>query len=109
MNNTDRKGGHILPVDGGRHIYGVDHGVASRRSRSCGRCSGAGAGRPLAADELAGLERIRDALDGELGGTSRACCRAPGRGDGRRATRCSTAAGSPTPRPDWPAIPWPPF
>ena len=27
MNNTDRKGGHILPVDGGRHIYGVDHGV----------------------------------------------------------------------------------
>ena len=27
MNNTDRKGGHILPVDGGRHVYGVDHGV----------------------------------------------------------------------------------
>ena len=27
MNNTDRKGGHILPVDGGRHVFGVDHGV----------------------------------------------------------------------------------
>ena len=27
INNTDRKGGHILPVDGGRHIHGVDHGV----------------------------------------------------------------------------------
>ena len=27
VNNTDRKGGHLLPVDGGRHIYGVDHGV----------------------------------------------------------------------------------
>ena len=27
VNNTDRKGGHILPVDGGRHVYGVDHGV----------------------------------------------------------------------------------
>ena len=27
MNNTDRKGGHILPVDGGRHVHGVDHGV----------------------------------------------------------------------------------
>ena len=27
INNTDRKGGHMLPVDGGRHIYGVDHGV----------------------------------------------------------------------------------
>src|SRR4029079_5199507 len=24
MNNTDRKGGHILLVDGGRHVYGVD-------------------------------------------------------------------------------------
>ena len=27
VNNTDRKGGHILPVDAGRHVYGVDHGV----------------------------------------------------------------------------------
>ena len=27
VNNTDRKGGHILPVDGGRLIHGVDHGV----------------------------------------------------------------------------------
>ena len=26
VNNTDRKGGHLLPVPGG-HVYGVDHGV----------------------------------------------------------------------------------
>ena len=27
MNNTDRKGGHILAIDGGSHLHGVDHGV----------------------------------------------------------------------------------
>ena len=27
VNNTDRKGGHVLPVAGGAHIHGVDHGV----------------------------------------------------------------------------------
>ena len=26
VNNTDRKGGHLLPIAGG-HVYGVDHGV----------------------------------------------------------------------------------
>ena len=70
MNNTDRKGGHILPVDGGRHIYGVDHGVtASRPCRSCGRCSGAGAGcrsRPTRSQDSSGSAT---ALDGDLGAT----------------------------------------
>ena len=70
MNNTDRKGGHILPVDGGRHVYGVDHGVSLlARARSCGPCCGAGAASRSTPDEIAGLERVRAALDGELGET----------------------------------------
>ena len=44
MNNTDRKGGHILPVDGGRHVYGVDHGVTLLAG-------------PQAADRAVGLAR----------------------------------------------------
>ena len=44
MNNTDRKGGHILP--GRRRAARLrrrPRGHASRPSRSCGRCCGAGA------------------------------------------------------------------
>lgn len=26
INNADRKGGHLLPAEGGR-LYGIDHGV----------------------------------------------------------------------------------
>ena len=28
INNADRKGGHLLPVGGGSHIFGIDHGIA---------------------------------------------------------------------------------
>jgi uncharacterized repeat protein (TIGR03847 family) len=53
MNNTDRKGGHILPVDGGRHVYGVDHGVCFSPV-------------PEAADRAVGL--ARDAAGARRGG-----------------------------------------
>ena len=44
VNNTDRKGGHLLPMPDG-HVYGVDHGVTLLdRARSSGRSSGAGSG-----------------------------------------------------------------
>ena len=28
INNADRKGGHLLPVDGANHIFGIDHGIS---------------------------------------------------------------------------------
>ena len=68
INNTDRKGGHILPVDGGRHIHGVDHGVCFSPVPKLRTVLWAWRGQPLAPDELEGLRRIRDGLDGELGG-----------------------------------------
>ena len=67
MNNTDRKGGHILPVDGGRHIYGVDHGVTFSPVPKLRTVLWGWRGTPLAPDEIEGVERIRDALAGELG------------------------------------------
>ena len=67
MNNTDRKGGHILPVDGGRHVHGVDHGVCFSPMPKLRTVLWGWRGKRLDADELAGLERIRDALDGDLG------------------------------------------
>jgi uncharacterized repeat protein (TIGR03843 family) len=110
MNNTDRKGGHILPVDGGRHVYGVDHGVTFSPMPKLRTVLWGWRGEPLGADEIEGLERIRTALDGDLGRSltgllSRLEIRAT-----RRRTEALLAAGSfPFPSPDWPAIPWPPF
>jgi len=110
MNNTDRKGGHILPVDGGSHVYGVDHGVTFSPVPKLRTVLWGWRGGPLAPDEIDGLERVRAALDGELadvlgGLLSLVEIRAT-----VRRTETLLASGRfPYPSPDWPAIPWPPF
>ena len=97
MNNTDRKGGHILPVDGGRHVHGVDHGVCFSPM-------------PEAPDGAVGLAREaarrRTRSRGSSGSATRStaisapacatCCRGP-RSARRCAgpTRCSRRGGSP--------------
>jgi hypothetical protein len=110
MNNTDRKGGHILPVDGGRHIYGVDHGVTFSPVPKLRTVLWGWRGQPLGADEIAGLECIRTGLDGELGVTlAGVLSRLEVRATARRTEALLTAGRFPYPSPDWPAIPWPPF
>jgi len=71
MNNTDRKGGHILPVDGGGHVHGVDHGVCFSPVPKLRTVLWAWRGQPMADDELEGLRRIRDGLGTDLGTTLR--------------------------------------
>ena len=110
MNNTDRKGGHILPVDGGRHVYGVDHGVTFSPVPKLRTVLWGWRGEPLAADEIAGLECVRGALDGELAVTlAGLLSRLEIRATVRRTEALLTAGRFPYPSPDWPAIPWPPF
>jgi hypothetical protein len=110
MNNTDRKGGHILPVDGGRHVYGVDHGVTFSPVPKLRTVLWGWRGQPLEQDEIDGLERVRAALDAELGESLRALLsRVEVRATARRVDSLLTAARFPYPSPDWPAIPWPPF
>ena len=110
MNNTDRKGGHILPVDGGRHVHGVDHGVCFSSVPKLRTVLWGWRGEPLVADELAGVARIRDALDGALGPTlRRLLSRAEVRATVARADALLAAGRFPFPAADWPAIPWPPF
>ena len=67
VNNTDRKGGHILPVDGGRHVHGVDHGVCFSTVPKLRTVLWGWRGTPFEPDELEGLDRIRTALSVELG------------------------------------------
>ncbi len=110
MNNTDRKGGHILPVDGGRHVHGVDHGVCFSPMPKLRTVLWGWRGKRLASDEVGGLERIRDALDADLGAVLRdLLSRTEVRATRRRTDELLASGRFPYPPPDWPAIPWPPF
>ena len=110
VNNTDRKGGHILPIDGGRHIHGVDHGVCFSTVPKLRTVLWGWRGEPLASDELDGLGRIRDALAGDLGAELAALLSpAEVRATTGRVDALLQAGRFPLPSPTWPAIPWPPF
>jgi uncharacterized repeat protein (TIGR03843 family) len=109
VNNADRKGGHVLPMAGG-HRYGVDHGVSFHTDPKLRTVLWGWAGDALDDEELAGLEAVATALDGDLG-------EALGphltpyevEATRRRVARLLRTRRMPTPRGDWPSIPWPPF
>jgi uncharacterized repeat protein (TIGR03843 family) len=110
MNNTDRKGGHILPVDGARRIHGVDHGVCFSTVPKLRTVLWGWRGKPFMPHELEGLERVRVALDGDLGGTLRGLLsRAEVRAIARRTEELIASGRFPFPSATWPAVPWPPF
>jgi uncharacterized repeat protein (TIGR03843 family) len=110
VNNTDRKGGHILPVDGGRHVYGVDHGVCFSVTPKLRTVLWAWRGERLLPDEVAGLLRMREEMDGDLGEALRPLLsRVEIRATVRRLDGLLETERFPLPSPAWPAIPWPPF
>ncbi|HEY3163069.1 MAG TPA: SCO1664 family protein [Candidatus Limnocylindrales bacterium] len=109
VNNTDRKGGHLLPTTEGR-IFGVDHGVTFSTVPKLRTVLWGWRGRPLLNEELAGLARLAVALRGDL---ARDLAGLLSRGEiaatRRRVDGLLETRRFPLPRPDWPAIPWPPF
>jgi hypothetical protein len=109
VNNTDRKGGHLLPVRGG-HIFGVDHGVCFSTVPKLRTVLWGWRGERFADDEIAALERVRAALDGELGATL-ATLLDPIEVSAtiRRTDRLLDTRRFPRPSATWPAVPWPPF
>lgn len=112
MNNTDRKGGHILPVDGGRHCYGVDHGVCFSTVPKLRTVLWGWRGQPFRPDEVEGLGRIRDGLGagGELAARLRELlATAEVRATRRRMDALLETSRFPFPSPTWPAVPWPPY
>ena len=110
INNTDRKGGHILPIDGGRHVHGVDHGVTFSVTPKLRTVLWGWRGEPMDADERAGLERLREGLAGDAGRRLRELLH-PGevRATTRRVDALLADGRFPYPSPTWPAVPWPPF
>jgi len=109
VNNTDRKGGHLLPTRDGR-LLGVDHGVCFSVEPKLRTILWGWRGVRLRAAEVATLGRLRDGLEGPLADSLAPHLHA----DEVAATRDRLVAlmakrRFPQPNPDWPAVPWPPF
>ena len=109
INNSDRKGGHLLPtVDG--HVYGVDHGVSFSVDDKLRTVLWQWAGAKLPGPAREVLARVRAEFDGTLGErlgellTRREVWRARSRVDALLST-----GRHPEPSGDWPPVPWPPI
>ena len=108
-NNTDRKGGHVLPMPGG-HRYGVDHGVCFHSEDKLRTVLWGWAGQPLAPEELAGVESVLAGLDGDLRNALEDLLTVREvEAVVRRCERLLRVGKFPMPRGGWPSIPWPPF
>jgi hypothetical protein len=115
LNNTDRKAGHLIPVEGG-HVYGLDHGVTFSPVPKLRTVLWAWRGTPFAEDEAAVLAQLRSALEvGSGAGAGPLAAelapllnRIELNATRRRLDRLIETGLFPQPDPRWPAIPWPP-
>lgn len=107
VNNTDRKGGHVLPM-ADDHRFGVDHGVCFHTDDKLRTVLWGWAGDPLNDAELAGIAAV--AQDAALA-SKLAEHLTPGEVDAflRRCHRLLGLGCFPVPVDGWPSIPWPPF
>jgi hypothetical protein len=109
VNNTDRKGSHLLPVPGG-HVHGVDHGVCFSTVPKLRTVLWAWRGEAFLPAEVEVLERLRAELNADLGAALRELL-APVEVSAtvRRVERLLERRSFPHPGGNWPAVPWPPF
>ncbi|WP_277352088.1 SCO1664 family protein [Knoellia koreensis] len=112
INNSDRKGSHLVRVGDGR-LRGFDHGVSLHEEDKLRTVLWGFAGEPIAPDELARVERVlaavsdgtsslRTELDELLTPAELAALEA-------RCRALVDSAAYPVPSGDWPSIPWPPL
>lgn len=109
VNNADRKGGHVLEMVEG-HRYGIDHGLTFHAEHKLRTVLWGWIDAQLDADELAGVERVRSALDADLGAALATLLN--GQEIAALSARCDrliTSGSFPAPSGDMPAVPWPPF
>ena len=109
VNNTDRKIGHLLPLNS-EIVYGCDHGVTFHVEDKLRTVLWQWAGDLLTDDEVELLQRAASSLQGEL----RVKLEQLLTNDeidalAMRVNRLLTDGCFPHPSPDWPAVPWPAF
>jgi uncharacterized repeat protein (TIGR03843 family) len=109
VNNADRKGDHILALADG-HRHGVDHGLTFHSDHKLRTVLWGWLGDPLIAEELDGIDRVSEALNGELGRDLADLLTAEEIASlAARCARMRSAARFPAPRGEMPAVPWPLF
>lgn len=110
INNSDRKGGHVLPTVGGA-LYGIDHGVCFATEDKTRTLLWQWEGQPIPRALLRDLDVFsRELQEGRLLDSLKEYLSRPEISALRRRTRRLLGSGChPSPSPDWPAIPWPPF
>ena len=105
-NNADRKGGHVLTDDAGRH-YAIDHGVTFHEDPKLRTVLWGWVGQPVPQHLLEDIAAVPDALrSSEL-----ADLLSPGEVEAL-ADRCRALVAEavfPAPSGQWPSIPWPVF
>jgi uncharacterized repeat protein (TIGR03843 family) len=109
VNNTDRKIGHLLPVNS-EIVYGCDHGVTFHVEDKLRTVLWQWAGDALMDDEIALLHRAANSLQGELRSQLEQLLTAEEIDAlALRVNRLLVQGCFPHPSPDWPAVPWPAF
>lgn len=109
VNNTDRKGGHVLAMADGRRL-GIDHGVCFHVEDKLRTVLWGFAGEPLTEDEISGLVNLGGRLLGpDAGGLADLVTAQEIRRTIQRVDRLLEEGAFPLPEPGWPALPWPPF
>lgn len=109
VNNSDRKGGHLLPTAGG-WVFGIDHGVTFSAENKLRTVLWQWAGARLPVDIQDTLCSVREELDGGLGETlADLLTRREVRATRNRVDTLIAADRHPEPNGDWPPVPWPPI
>ena len=109
VNNADRKGDHVLAMAGG-HRYGVDHGLTFHQEHKLRTVLWGWIGEELSAEELEGIDRVLEGLEGELG--SQLAKLLTAEEIAAFAARCAllrSAGAFPAASGNMPAVPWPLF
>lgn len=106
LNNTDRKFGHLLPLEDGR-ILGCDHGLTFHTEDKLRTVLWQFTNQPITPQEEKSLRTLGETLDPEryIGLISEEEFAALL----IRAERLLSTGLFPMPSEDWPAVPWPPF
>jgi hypothetical protein len=109
INNADRKGGHLLPIDDG-HVYGVDHGVCFSVEDKLRTLLWGWQGKRLTDEAVDVLQHLKRELAGDLGVVLRELLTDEEVwATERRIQRLLSTGKHPVPHGDWPPMPWPPF
>ncbi len=109
INNTDRKIGHLLPVNE-QKLFGCDHGVTFHAEDKLRTVLWQWANEPFSEAEIMMLRKAQSELTGDLGNKlAPLLTQIEIEQTSHRISRLLAEGTFPLPNPDWPAVPWPAF